>query len=80
MINFSQLKSLQIINYVGDSLAFGGEYTLFPIEETYLDESQCPKEDKGKLVIVEFMNNDTPMFFTLDKLDPKDWEIVYSNN
>lgn len=36
----------------------------------------CPEDEKGKLMIIEFMNDDTPMFFTLDSLNPKEWEIV----
>lgn len=77
-MDFSQLKANQKINYIGGSLSFGGEYTLIPIEETYQDRTLCPIQDRGKLVIIEFMNDDTPMFFTLDMLNHNDWELVSS--
>lgn len=75
-MDFSQLKKKQKINYIGESFAFGGIYTVYPIEETYEEERLCPEEDRGKLVIIELMNDGTPMFFPLDVLDPKEWEIA----
>lgn len=75
-MDFSGLLPGQKIKYIGDSIAFGGQYTLVKIEETYHHKEACPDEDKGKLVIIELMNDDTPMFFTLDMLDSNEWELV----
>ena len=75
-MDFSQLKANDKINYLGDDFAFSGEYKLIPIEETYARKELCPEKDRGKLVIIELMNDDTPMFFTLDFLDHKEWEKV----
>ena len=76
MADFSALKAGQKITYKGDSFAFGGGYELRPIEDTYVDKDKCPSEHKGKPVIIEFMNDGTPMFFTLDMLNPNDWEVA----
>lgn len=75
-MDLSNLKAKQQILYIGKSLAFGGEYTLYPIEETYTDIKDCPIEDRGKMVIIEFTNDGKPMFFTLQQLNPNDWELV----
>lgn len=75
-MSLSLLKARQKIQYIGDSFAFGGEYELIPIEDTYQDKTLCPSEDKGKVVIIEFMNNGTPMFFKMEQLNPNDWKLV----
>jgi hypothetical protein len=75
MEDFSQVKPEMILKYVGDSLAFGGSYLVVTAESTYIDKESVPDDEKGKLVICEIINDCIPMFFTLDMLDPNDWEI-----
>ncbi|MFY0516370.1 hypothetical protein ACOMCU_00875 [Lysinibacillus sp. UGB7] len=76
-MDFSTLQEGQKINYIGDNLfAFGGEYTLYPMKKTYHDPTHCPIEDRGKLVIIELMNDDTPMYFKIDMIDANEWELV----
>lgn len=75
MIDFSAVKATQRIKFVGDSWAFGGEYIVCAAEETY-GVGKCPDQEKEKLLIVEFMNDGSPMFFTLDMLRAEDWEPV----
>lgn len=76
MVDFSTVKAGNTLKYVGDNwMAFSGTYTVYPIEETY-KEGMCPEEEKGKLVIIEFMNNGTPMFFTFNYLKATEWEVV----
>lgn len=75
-MDFSQAKEKDIIEYIGDSFAFGGEYTVVRAETTYNPQELCPEHEKGKLMIIEFMNNGTPMFFTLDGLEPNEWKLV----
>lgn len=76
-MDFSALQAGQKINYIGDNLfSFDGEYTLHLIEKTYSNPARCPIEDRGKLVIIEFMNDDTPMYFKMDMLDANEWELV----
>lgn len=72
-MDFSQLVSGDKIEYVGDTYAFGGEYSIVAAESTYSKEDFCPENERGKLMIVEFMNDGTPMFFTVDTLDKEEW-------
>lgn len=56
--------------------AFENEYyTLVKAESTYQNQEDCPEKERGQLMIIEFMNNGKPMFFTLSMLNPKEWEI-----
>jgi hypothetical protein len=79
MIDFSQVKEGMRIGFTGDSWAFGGDYGVHTIESTYINPDDVPEDKRGKLCIVEFMNDDTPMFFTLDMLNPNVWKIVEEN-
>lgn len=73
---YKQLKQLDKIQYIGDSLVFGGKYTIIPIESTYYEASECPEEDMSKLCIVKFDNSDNPIFFLLEDLNMKEWRLV----
>jgi hypothetical protein len=75
-MDFDKLEAGMQIEYIGDSFAFGGEYLLSTSESTYEDINDCPEHEKGKLMIIEFMNNDNPMFFTLDMLNEKEWKLA----
>lgn len=75
-MDFSKVKEGDKIKYIGDSWAYGGTYTTVTAESTYINKDKCPEHEKGKLIIIEFMNDGTPMFFTLDELNPKEWELV----
>lgn len=74
-MNFEEVKAGMRIEYIGESWAFEGDYKVYNAEATY-EPDKCPDDEKGKLLIVEFMNDDTPMFFTLERLDPKEWKLV----
>lgn len=75
-MDWSKVKEGMKINYIGDSMAYGGSYTTVSAESTYENAESCPEDEKGKLMIIEFMNDDTPMFFVIDYLDPTEWELV----
>ena len=75
-MDFSKVKAGDYIKYNGDSWAFEGSYRVLTAESTYANPDNCPDDDKGKLMILEFMNDDTPMFFVLDRLNPKEWKLV----
>lgn len=73
-MDFSKVKEGEKIRYIGDSWAFGGDYITVSAKSTYLNPEDCPEHEKGKLMIIEFMNDDTPMFFPLYSLDANEWE------
>lgn len=75
-LDVANLKDGMKIEYIGDSFAFGGEYNLHAAESTYADASLVPEHEKGKLMIIELMNDGTPMYFTVDSLDLKEWRVV----
>lgn len=75
-MDFSQVKAGDKLKYGGDSNAFGGTYRTYAAEETYLSEEDCPEHIRGILLIIELMNDDTPMFFALDSLNPNEWQLV----
>jgi len=75
-MEFSQVKVGDSIRYIGDSLAFGGCYKTVTAESTFINEEDCPNDLRGELMIIEFMNDGTPMFFPIKMLDPKSWESV----
>jgi hypothetical protein len=75
-LDISNAEEGMRIKYIGESSAFGGEYTAIAAESTYKNPSNCPDDDRGKLMIVEFMNDDTPMFFRIDKLNKTEWRIA----
>jgi hypothetical protein len=77
MIDFSTVTAGDRIEYIGDSIAYGGFYTVFTAESTYRPQSLCPEHERGKLMIVEFTNSDLAMFFTLDRLNPSDWKLAH---
>lgn len=72
----SDIKEGMRIEYIGERIAFGGKYLVVAPESTYLNASDCPVEEKGKLMIIEFMNDDTPMFFRVDKLNLNEWRLA----
>ena len=64
-MDFTNVEAGMQIQYTGDSFAFGGEYLVTTAESTYEDVNDCPKHEKGKLMIIEFTNDgEMPMFFT----------------
>lgn len=75
-LNVSDVKEGMRIEYIGKSWAFGGDYKVVTAESTYRDPADCPDDDKGKLMIIEFMNNGTPMFFRVDRLNTAEWQLV----
>lgn len=79
-MNFLEVKEGMNIEYIGDSLAFEGIYQVVSAESTYRDKSKCPANEKGKLLIIEFMNDGTPMFFHLDHLNPAEWRLSEGEN
>jgi hypothetical protein len=79
MLNVSNVKEGMRIEYIGDSLSYGGKYRVCLAEETYNDPNKCPEYEKGKLIIVEFTNNDMPMFLLIDEdLKLEDWKVIES--
>ncbi|MFV9832891.1 hypothetical protein A4A36_07370 [Bacillus subtilis] len=75
-MDFSSVKEGDVIKYIGDSWAYGGTYTTVTAQSTYSNPDSCPRNEQGRLMIIEFMNDGTPMFFTLDQLSPGEWELV----
>lgn len=75
-MDYTKVKEGDSIRYIGESIAYGGNYKTVAAESTFLNQEDCPEKLKGKLVIIEFMNDGTPMFFPVHLLDPNDWEIV----
>ncbi|MNS80584.1 hypothetical protein D3C72_1142690 [compost metagenome] len=75
-LDLSNVKVGSVIKYIGDSIAYGGSYTVYAAESTYINQSDCPEDDRGKLMIIEFMNDDTPMFFRVDRLQLKEWKLL----
>lgn len=73
-MDFSNVKLGDKIKYIGDTFAFGGCYKTVTAESTYINEEDCPDNLRGKLMIVEFMNDGTPMFFPINMLDASEWE------
>ncbi|UUV46535.1 hypothetical protein [Bacillus phage vB_BanS-Thrax3] len=59
------------IEYIGDSLGYGGTYTVVDMN---------PEEPSEALVIIEFMNDGTPMFIPIENLNPKEWRFVDGEN
>lgn len=78
-MNFSEVKAGDRIKYIGDSWAFGGYYKTVTAESTYSNEDDCPDNLRGELMIVELMNNGTPMFFPLKMLDSKEWDLAHED-
>jgi hypothetical protein len=76
-MDFSKLKESMEIKYIGDSFVFDGVYKLYLAESTYVDKNECPEHERGKLMIIELMNDGSPMFFTLDMLNPSDWRLAH---
>ena len=76
MLELEKVKAGSEIEYIGDSFAYSGKYTVIKAESTYENPNDCPVEKKGELMIVEFMNNDTPMFISIKDLKQNEWRIV----
>jgi hypothetical protein len=76
-MDFKEVKEFDRIEYVGDSFAFGGFYTVMKAESTYMKPEDCPESEQGKLMIAELTSDDVAMFFTLDSLNPSDWKIAH---
>lgn len=64
------------INYIGESWAYDGEYTVITAESTYNNPDDVPEHEKGKLVIVHLTNSDFALFVFVDTLNPNDWELI----
>lgn len=75
-MDFSLVNEGMKIEYIGDSFAYGGTYKTVKAESTYETEESCPEDEKGKLMIIEFMNDGSPMFFTLGMLDNSEWKLA----
>jgi len=76
MLVIEQVREGTVLQYVGNSTAFGGTYKVCSMESTYTNPEACPEEDRGRLVMIEFTNQDRPMFFDIEKLHTKDWITV----
>ncbi|MGG3471387.1 hypothetical protein ABES02_28435 [Neobacillus pocheonensis] len=77
MLDIVDVKEGSRIKYISDDGVFDEpSYKVISAESTYKSPNECPENEKGKLMIIEFMNDGTPMFFTIDSLNPKDWAIV----
>ncbi|MFC7371117.1 hypothetical protein ACFQPF_05460 [Fictibacillus iocasae] len=75
-MDLSTVSAGDSIRYTGSSFKFDdGTYTVVSAESTYEPASACPEDARGKLLIIEFMNDGTPMFFFLDQLNPHEWEL-----
>jgi hypothetical protein len=77
MIDFSTVREGDRIEYIADSFAYGGFYTVVTAESTYRPQSNCPEHERGKLMIVEITNSDLALFVTLDRLNPNDWKLAH---
>lgn len=75
-LNILDVKSGTKIKYTGDSWTFGGSYTVVTAESTYADPNTMPESEKGKLMIIEFTNDDRAMYFNLDSLNPSEWVLL----
>lgn len=75
-MSFKNAQSGMKIEYIGDSIAYGGTYTMLPAESTYYEASNCPEHERGRLVIYEFMNNGDPIFIMVDELNPDEWRVA----
>ena len=75
-LDISKIEAGMEIEYKGDSMAFGGSYTVVTAESTYTDPNTMPENEKGKLMIVEFTNDDRVMYFSLENLNPNEWALV----
>lgn len=75
MIKIEGLKQGDVIRAKEDNHGFEGDYIVTEAERTY-PKGACPESEKGKLVIIEFMNIGTPMFFDLRTLNPEEWDQI----
>lgn len=78
MIDFTKVKEDDVIEYTGDSFAYGGQYTIVSAGSTFIGE--CPEYLQGKLMIIEFMNNGDPMFIRVENLKSDEWRLVNGKN
>jgi hypothetical protein len=77
MIDFSTVKEGDRIEYIGDSFAYDGFYTVITAESTYRPQENCPDNERGKLMIVHLTNSDLALFITLDRLKPSEWKEAH---
>lgn len=63
------------IRYKGSSWAYSGDYEVVRESNTCINPTQATKCG-GSLCIVEFMNDDTPMFIPLNSLKNAEWEVL----
>lgn len=76
ILSLTDIKEGSYIEYIGDSWAFDGEYTVHTAESTYGNVLDCPDAEKGSLLIIELMNDDTPMFFKVSELELEEWKLI----
>ena len=75
-MDISKLKAGDEIYYSGKSNRYKGEYTVVPIENRYFDPYNVPSEDRGKLLAVRFIRVGLNACLEVDKLDPKEWDLI----
>lgn len=69
------VKAGDTLIYRGKSWSFWGDYLVVREAETFTDPERAALAGDA-LVIVEFTNDGTPMFFRVDQLNEADWEIA----
>jgi hypothetical protein len=74
-VDFSKLNAGDAIYYLGDSWEYNSNYKVVTAESTYTNPDIMPEHEKGKLMIVHLTNSDLALFWTLDRLDPKEWSL-----
>lgn len=75
-MDISKVKAGDKIEYIGDSWAYEGEYSVITAESTYHNPDDIPDDEKGKLMIVHLTNSDLALFITLDELNHNEWKLI----
>jgi hypothetical protein len=76
MLDISKVREGNKIEYLGESLAYGGNYIVVSAESTYTIPNNCPEEYKGKMMIIELMNDGTPLFIPIERLNAEEWKLT----
>lgn len=71
----SDVRAGETIEYTGNSWSFGGSYDVVRESDTYADSAR-PAWAGDAPVIVEFMNDDTPVFFKIADLKESEWALA----